>query len=90
MALPGIADVSRVRTKLDRRGRLLIPAKLRKQLDLRPGDAVILETSGHELHLRPYRQAIREAQAIIARHIPDRDRSLVDELIEDRRREDEP
>jgi len=80
----------RIRTRLDRGGRLLIPAKLRKQLDLRPGDAAILEASGDELHLRPYRKAIREAQATMARHIPDRDRSLVDELIEERRREDEP
>ena len=36
--------------------------------------------------MRSYRKAIEEAQAIIAKYIPDRDRSLVDELIEERRR----
>jgi len=50
---------------------------------------MVLETKGDELHLRPYRKAIREAQAIIAKYIPDRDRSLVDELIEERRKEAE-
>ena len=54
-----------------------------------PGDPVVLETRGDELYVRPYRKAIREAQAIIRKYIPDRDRSLVDELIEDRRREAE-
>jgi hypothetical protein len=62
---------------------------VRKELKVGPGDAFVLETKGDELHLRPYRTAIREAQAIIAKYIPDRDRSLVDELIEERRKEAE-
>ena len=74
------------RTKIDKGGRILIPAKLRKELGIRPGDPVVLEIQGSELHLRSYRKAIEEAQAIIAKYIPDRDRSLVDELIEERRR----
>ena len=47
---------------------------------------MILETSGDELHVRPYRLAIREAQAIIRKYILDQNRSLVDELIAKRRR----
>ena len=81
--------MSMVRAKIDRAGRILIPAKLRTEINLRPGDPVVLETKGDELHVRPYRQAIREAQAIIRKYIPDRDRSLVDELIAERRREAE-
>ena len=81
--------MSMVRAKIDRAGRILIPAKLRTEINVRPGDPVVLETKGDELHVRPYRQAIREAQAIIRKHIPDRDRSLVDELIAERRREAE-
>ena len=77
--------MSTVRAKIDRAGRILIPAKLRTELNVQPGDAVVLETRGDELHVRPYRQAIREAQAIIRKYIPDRDRSLVDELIAERR-----
>lgn len=78
--------MSAVRAKIDETGRILIPAKLRTELNVRPGDPVVLETKGDELHVRPYRQAIREAQAIIRKYIPDRDRSLVDELIAERRR----
>jgi AbrB family transcriptional regulator, stage V sporulation protein T len=77
------------RAKIDKSGRILIPAKLLTELNLGPGDPVILETSENELHVRPYKQTIREAQAIIRKHIPDRDRSLVDELIADRRKEAE-
>jgi len=81
--------MSMARARIDRAGRILIPSKLRKELKVGPGDPMVLETKGDELHLRPYRKAIREAQAIIAKYIPDRDRSLVDELIEERRQEAE-
>ena len=57
----------------------MIPAKLRAELSVRPGDSVVLETTGDELHVRPYREAIREAQAIVCKYLPDRERSLVDE-----------
>jgi AbrB family looped-hinge helix DNA binding protein len=81
--------MSTARAKVDKAGRILIPAKLRMELNVRPGDPVVLETKGDELHVRPYKQAIREAQAIIRKYIPDRDRSLVDELIAERRKEAE-
>jgi AbrB family looped-hinge helix DNA binding protein len=81
--------MSTARTRIDKAGRLLIPAKFRSELNVRPGDPVVLETKGDELHVRPYRQAIHEAQAIIRKYIPDRDRSLVDELIAQRRKEAE-
>jgi hypothetical protein len=42
-----------------------------------------------ELHLRSYKKTIKEAQVIIGKYIPDRERSLVDEVIEQRRREAE-
>jgi AbrB family looped-hinge helix DNA binding protein len=77
------------RARIDQVGRMLIPAKLRRELGIAAGDAVVLEIKGNELRVRPYKKAIEEAQAIIRRYIPDRDRSLVDELIEQRRREAE-
>jgi AbrB family looped-hinge helix DNA binding protein len=81
--------MSTVRTRIDKTGRILVPAKLRRELKVQPGDPVVLETRGDELCVRPYKQAIREAQAIIRKYIPDRDRSLVDELIAERRKEAE-
>jgi AbrB family looped-hinge helix DNA binding protein len=81
--------MSTARAKIDKAGRILIPAKLRAELNVEPGDPVVLETSGDELRVRPYRLAIREAQAIVRKYIPDRNRSLVDELIAERRKEAE-
>jgi len=40
-----------VRTRLDARGRITIPAKLREELGLRPGDEVTIEQSGARLIL---------------------------------------
>ena len=77
------------RARIDKGGRMLIPARLRMELGIAAGDAVVLEIKGDELRVRPYRKAIEEAQAIIRKYVPDRDRSLVDELIEQRRREAE-
>jgi AbrB family transcriptional regulator (stage V sporulation protein T) len=79
--------MSTIRARVDKAGRLLIPAKLRREMDLSPGDPVILEASEGALRVRAYRKAIEDAQAIIRRYIPDPDRSLVDELIEERRNE---
>lgn len=64
--------------QIDEAGRILIPARLRRQLGIAPGDAVVLKTKGRELHLRSYKKTIKEAQVIIGKYIPDRDRSLVD------------
>lgn len=74
------------RARIDQAGRLLIPAEIRRQLGLSPGDPVVLEVSDDRLEVRPYRRAIEEAQAIIRKYIEDPDRSLVDELIDARRR----
>ena len=81
--------MSTARAKVDQAGRVLIPAKLRRDPNVGPGDAVMLVTRGEELHVGPYRQAIREAQAIIRKYIPGRERSFVDELNAERRREAE-
>jgi AbrB family looped-hinge helix DNA binding protein len=74
-------------TKIDQTGRLLIPARLRKELGLHPGADVVLEAREGELRIRSYRAAVEHAQALIRRYIPDDERSLVDELIAERRAE---
>jgi AbrB family looped-hinge helix DNA binding protein len=81
--------MSAARARIDKAGRILIPSRLRTELRVAPGDPVVLEMRGDELRVRPYRQAIREAQAIIRKYIPDQARSLVDELIAERRKEAE-
>ena len=76
------------RGKLVSGGRLQIPARVRRELGLKDGDAVILETMQGELRVRPYRDSIARAQAVVREYIP-AGVSLSDELIADRRAEAE-
>ena len=72
--------------KLGGDGRLVIPAALRKEIGLRPGDTVVLESDGDSLLLRGYDRVLAEVQSAFA---PCRSPagSAVDELIAERRAE---
>ncbi len=77
------------RARLNEQGRVVIPAECREAADFKPGDEVLIEVVGKgELRLRSKRQAIRRAQAIVARRLP-KGRDLASELIEERRKEAE-
>ena len=67
-------------------GRVLIPAAFREALGLSEGDTLIASIDDGELNLLTRRAAVRRAQAIVRQFVP-KGVSLVDELIEDRRRE---
>jgi AbrB family looped-hinge helix DNA binding protein len=45
----------KVRVTLDKTGRIVIPKPLREALQLEPGDALEMESSGEEITLRPVR-----------------------------------
>jgi AbrB family looped-hinge helix DNA binding protein len=79
--------MTRQRAKIAPGGRIVIPAKMRKELGLEPGEHVILECVDGELRVRSLRAAVKRAQDFVRRYIPDDDRSLVDELIAERRQE---
>jgi AbrB family looped-hinge helix DNA binding protein len=74
-------------TKLTNGNRVVIPATIRKSLGLQVGDAVtlVLQDNG-EVRLLTQAEAVRQAQALVRQHV-DRDRSLVDELLAERREE---
>jgi len=75
------------RAKLNHQGRIVIPAECRSAAGIKPGDELLIEAIGEgELRLRTPEQAIKAAQAIVARHVP-KDRDLVAELIAERRAE---
>ncbi len=67
-------------------GRIVIPAAYRKAMGLKGGEALIIRLDEDGLHIQSRAQAIKRAQAIIRRYVPE-GVSLVDELIAERRRE---
>lgn len=76
--------------RLDRSGRLVLPAPVRHELELREGDEVVFVAgaSPGEVHLLSRQGAVRQSQSVVRKHIP-ADRKLVDELVRTRRREAE-
>lgn len=83
-------DVARARTfpvRLGDRGRLVLPSELRALLELRPGDrfTAVLEEDG-SVRLVGARAAARRGRGLARDRVPDR-RSLVDDLIAERRDE---
>ena len=73
--------------KINQQGRIVIPAECRAAASIKPGDELLIEAIGvGELRLRTPEQAIKAAQAMVARHVP-KDRDLVAELIAERRAE---
>ena len=73
-------------TKVDSNGRVFIPAEYRRELGLKPGDRVVVQMDQGELRIFSQIEGIRRAQEIVARYVSP-DRSLVDELIAERRAE---
>lgn len=76
----------RVSLKLDAGGRVLIPAAMREAMQVGEGDTVLAWLEDGELHLVTPRVALRQAQALARRLMPDAG-SLADELIAERREE---
>ena len=73
-------------TKIDRNGRVALPAEYRRKLGLEQGDRVVVELCDDELHVVPHEVAVERMRELIARYIP-KERSLSDELIAERRAE---
>ena len=73
-------------TKVAEGGRIVIPADIRREMGIQIGDEVILKTSDGELRILSRRHAILKAQALVRKHVP-KGRSLVKQLLRDRRRE---
>jgi len=80
--------MSVVSTRLTKGGRIVIPAEFRRELGLETGDEVILRLVDSEVRIRTRREAIKQAQAIVRKHVK-KGRSLVDELKRERQAEAE-
>ena len=75
-----------VRTKVGQGGRIVLPAEFRKAMGIKPGDEVILAMKDGEVRVFTRQAAIKRAQGMLRRYIPE-GRSLSDELIQERRAE---
>lgn len=75
-----------VRTRLSKGGRIVIPAEFRRAMGIGVGQEVVLRLEDGELRVSTLAGAIRRAQDLVRRHVPP-ERSLVDELLAERRRE---
>ena len=79
--------MSGVATIVTKGGRLVLPAKVRSTLRIADGERVVIEVQpGGYLTVTPLRVKIQEVQKRMAKYkVPGV--SMVDELLEDRRRE---
>lgn len=77
-----------MRARLDKNGRIVLPAACRKALGLHPGDVVTIRVEDCEARVVPLDESIRRVQAIVRQHFGP-GRSLSDELIAERRAEAE-
>jgi AbrB family looped-hinge helix DNA binding protein len=75
-----------IKTKISEGGRVVIPSEYRKQLGLEVGSEVMIELVNGELRIFTLDVAIKRAQEIVRRYVP-QGRSLSDELIAERRQE---
>jgi len=75
-----------IRTQISKSGRIIVPAKLRKALEIQAGDEILLRLENGSIRLIPLRQAVALAQKTIRQYVPE-GVSLVDALIQARREE---
>lgn len=76
-----------IEIQIGAQGRVVIPAALRKALQLKPGDRLVARQVGDSLVLERREAVIKRLQGLFA-HIP-AEVSLTDELIRERREEAE-
>jgi AbrB family looped-hinge helix DNA binding protein len=72
--------------KIGKGGRIVIPAELRKSLDMHMGEELLAEIEDGALKLYTCKQAIESVREQLAEYLP-KGKSLADELIEERRNE---
>lgn len=74
------------KAKLDKAGRVVIPAAFRKALGVKPGEYLILRIEDGELRAWTFEHATKLIQQTVRKYVPE-GVSLVDELIAERRGE---
>jgi len=76
------------RVRMDSNGRIVVPAEVRKELRLEPGEALTLIVQDNAVRIISLREALKQVQALARKKTGGRT-GLVDEFIAERRREAE-
>ena len=71
---------------LQENGRMILPADIRRALNLKKGDKVIIETEGDRVELTSAQRERHRARALFRKFVP-AGQPVVDQLIADRREE---
>ncbi|MER8827577.1 AbrB/MazE/SpoVT family DNA-binding domain-containing protein [Mesorhizobium sp. M0938] len=80
------APAKRERIKLGEGGRFVIPAAMREEMGVRPGEDLILHVENGELRVRSWLQNLRRVQAELSA-LKKPEESVVDEFLKERREE---
>jgi AbrB family looped-hinge helix DNA binding protein len=75
-----------IKTHISKSGRIILPAKLRKALEIQAGDQVVMRLENGSIRMTPLRQAVKLAQKAVRQYVP-KGTSLVEALIQARRDE---
>ena len=75
-----------ISVRIKKSGRVLIPAVIRRRLNLEEGNEVLLRIDGTGIQMGTRQQALDRIQKRLRQYIPE-DRVLSEELIEERRAE---
>lgn len=76
---------SETRLRVNQNGRVVIPASFRRALGIRAGDELVLRIEDDELRITTLKRRIKQAQHLVRKRVKP-GKSLVDELIADRRK----
>lgn len=74
------------KAKVTNGGRIVIPAKIREELNIKIGENVMLKIEDNELRVTTSQEALRRLQKLVRQHVSP-DRSIVDEFLAERREE---
>ena len=80
------APTASTRVPIGSEGEIQLPAAVRSALGLKQGDVLFARLENGEIHLLTPKAAMKRAQTMLRQFVPE-GVSLVDELLEDRRRE---
>ena len=79
--------MERIVTNMDQHGRVLIPASIRERFNIHPGEKITIEIEDSEIKIVSVDNVIDEMYKIFTKNQIDKNTSIVDDFIAERRQE---